>query len=435
MKIAILGFGVQGQCAYEYWKSDDNEITVCDEEELIKTPSDAAAKLGKDYLKDLGEFDLIIRSPGIHPDRIKEANGPGILDKVTTVTNEFFKVCPTKNIIGVTGTKGKGTTSTLIAKMLEADGKRVHLGGNIGTAPLTMLKNDVGPNDWIVLELANHQLIDFKYAPTIGVCLMIVPEHLNWHSNLEEYFTAKKQLFLRQNPDEIAIYYGKSEYSRDIASAGKSKTIPYYQPPGAIIENDDVVIDGQSICSTDEIKLLGAHNWQNVCAALTAFWQISHNIQAVRKVITTFSGMVHRLELVRELNGVRYYDDSFGTTPETAKVAIEAFKEPKIAILGGRTKGIPFNILGEVVKNNNVKKIIAIGETGPEITKVLQSAGFDNVVKGEKTIREIVSQARELADPGDVVLLSPACTSFDMFKNYVERGDKFKEAVNSLSPK
>ncbi|HEX5797628.1 MAG TPA: UDP-N-acetylmuramoyl-L-alanine--D-glutamate ligase [Candidatus Saccharimonadales bacterium] len=437
MKIAILGFGKQGRSAYEYWKSTDNRITICDSDTTLKLPSDAKAKLGPDYLKGLERFDMIVRSPGIHPKDIEQANTPAIIERVTTGTSEFFKTCPSKNVIGVTGTKGKGTTSTLIAKMLEAAGKTVHLGGNIGTPPLDLLMEteavrSIQPDDWVVLELANYQLIDFKYAPRIGVCLMVAPEHLDWHRNLDEYFTAKQQLFAHQKPDDLAIYYGRNEYSRDIAGASPGRIMPYYHPPGTIIENDDVIIDGTSICSTDEIKLLGRHNWQNVCAAVTVMWQISKNIDAIREVLTSFAGMEHRLELVREFGGVKYYDDSFGTTPETARVAIETFTEPKIVILGGRTKGIPFDPLGEVVAGNNVKYVIAIGETGLEIMKVLRNAGYTSVVKGEKTIQGIVRQARDLAEPGDVVLLSPACTSFDMFENYADRGEKFREAVLKL---
>lgn len=433
MKIAIIGFGKQGRSALEYWQSPDNRITICDSSETLELPDGVEAKLGADYLTGLDEFELIVRSPSIHPRAIKEANSPAITAQVTTVTNEFFNACPSKNIIGVTGTKGKGTTSTLIAKMLEANEKKVHLGGNIGTPPLDMLKNNIRPDDWVVLELANYQLIDLKSSPKVAVCLMVAPEHLDWHRSLDEYMTAKKQLFVHQTEDDFAIYYASSEQSKEIAVASPGKTIPYYEAPGAHIENDQVVIDSQNICPTSEIKLLGKHNRQNICAAVTAAFQVSQNIEALRKVITTFAGLQHRLELVRALNGVKYYNDSFGTTPETAKVAIEAFKEPKIVILGGRTKGVPFDPLGDVVMDNNVKNVITIGETGGEIAAVLRASGYEQMVEGGKTIEEIVAQAHNLGEPGDVVLFSPACTSFDMFKNYEERGNKFKTAVQELS--
>ena len=443
MKIAILGFGKQGRSAYEYWKTG-NEITVCDSNESLYVPAGVSAKLGKDYLQELDRFDLIVRSPGIYPKEIEDTNGPGILDKVTTVTNEFFRVCPTKNIIGVTGTKGKGTTSTLIAKMLKAAGKNIHLGGNIGTPPLDMLNGAgdlhddttrrIQPNDYVVLELASQQLIDFKYSPKIGICLMIAPEHLNWHSDLNDYFTAKKQMFTRQKSDDTAIYYAKNDYSRDIAGVSPGKLIPYYASPGAIVENDDIVIDGQSICSTDEISLPGAHNWQNACAAATAVWQVSQDAEAIRKVLTSFSGMENRLELVRELDGVRYYNDSFGTTPETAIVAVQAFEEPKIVILGGSDKGASYDELAEVVaSSSNIRRVLLIGEQANRIQKAMDKAGFSNYMPGGNSIEEIVDTARHESRPGDVVLLSPACASFDMFENYADRGAKFKAAVLKLS--
>lgn len=432
MKIAILGFGKQGRSAFDYWQSPDNQLTICDTNSELQLPNGVEARLGSDYLKNLDEFDLIVRSPSIHPKDIVDQNTKGTLSKVTTITNEFLRVCPSKNIVGVTGTKGKGTTSTLIAKILEADGQRVHLGGNIGTPPLDMLKNDIQPDDWVVLELANFQLFDIKYSPKIAVCLMVAPEHLDWHPDTDEYFVAKRQLFAHQTTKDIAIYYSENEISKEIASASPGKIIPYYKSPGAHIENENVVINGQTICSTGEIKLLGKHNWQNVCAAVTAVWQITQNIEAIKSVITSFSGMEHRLELVRELNGVKYYDDSFGTTPETAIVAIEAFNQPKIVILGGKPKGTSFDQLAQTVKDGNVKRVIAIGEAGFEIMQSLTNIGYTGVVKGEKDMNSIVKQAQDLAEPGDIVLLSPACASFDMFKNYEDRGQQFKQAVQAL---
>lgn len=433
MKITILGYGQQGRSAYEYWKKPENEITICDRNSNIKIPIKAGSNLGVGYLKDLDKFDLIVRSPSIAPKEIVESNSPNILKKVTSVTNEFFKVCPTKNIIGITGTKGKGTTSTLIAKLLEASGQKVHLGGNIGVAPLDLLKNNIRENDWVVLELANFQLIDLKYSPRIAVCLMVVPEHLDWHADEKHYYDSKKPLFTHQTKEDYAIYFAKNSLSKEIADGGNGQKIPYYEKPGAVTENNNLVIDDQVICSVDDFKLPGKHNWQNICAAVTVLWQINRNPDVVRKVITNFGGLPYRLELVRELNGVKYYNDSFGTAPQTATVALEAFKQPKIVILGGRSKGIPLNSIGEAVMKNNVKNVIAIGETGFEIMKILEKAGYTGVIKGEKDMDSIVRQAQDLAIPGDIVLLSPACASFDMFNNYADRGDKFNIAVNSLN--
>ncbi len=441
MRIAILGFGQEGQAAYDYWRSPDNQLVACDQNEAVELPSDVARQLGPDYLKNLDGFDVVVRSPGIAPSDIVAANSPGILTKVTTGLNEFFRVCPTKNIIGITGTKGKGTTSTLIAKMLEAAGKTVHLGGNIGVAPLDVLKGSIQPDDWVVLELSSFQLIDLAYSPHIAVCLMVVPEHLNWHADMDEYVNAKRQLFAHQTVDDLAIYFSGNEASQKIASASPGRIIPYSAKPGALVQNNQIMIDGQIICRTSELKLLGQHNWQNVCAAVTAVWfslseieeQVEQNIKAMHSVLTAFTGLPHRLELVREVNGVQYYDDSFGTTPETAIVAIRAFAQPKVIILGGSDKGATFDELTQAVAASNVRTVVLIGDTGPAIKQGLRRAGYEHTVDGGTTMHSMVAAAKSQAQSGDVVLLSTGCASFGLFQNYKDRAQQFNQAVQALT--
>ncbi len=443
MKVAILGYGLEGQAAYEYWR-EGNEITVCDRNEAVNLPDGVALQLGTDYLKGLDTFDVIVRSPNIHPRDIVAANSEAVLTKVTTNCNEFFRICRTKNIIGVTGTKGKGTTSTLIAKLLEAGGRRVHLGGNIGIAPLTMLKNGIEADDWIVLELSSFQLIDLQRSPHIAVCLMVMPEHQDWHDSIDEYYEVKSQLFAHQTEEDFAIYFAENEISKQIAGAGSGQKIPYFAAPGAVVQDEVIVIGGQTICRTNELKLLGKHNWQNVCAAVTAVWQVSQDVEAMRSVLTSFTGLEHRLQFIRELDGVQYYDDSFGTTPETAIVAIEAFTEPKVIILGGSTKGADFDKLAETLTTGNIRHIILMGNTtntehpsdSPKIEEELRKHGISNVTSlirpGGPSIAEVVNTARAAAKNGDVVLLSAACASFDMFNNYKQRGEQFSHAVQAL---
>lgn len=432
MKIAIVGYGLQGQSAYNYWRSPDNEITVCDRDEGLELPEDVSRQLGVYYLHRLGRFDLIVRSPSVHPQDIVTQNSIDILSKVTTVTNEFIRVSPSRNIVGVTGTKGKGTTSSLIAKMLEAAGITVHLGGNIGIPPLDLLKNDIEPEDWVVLELANFQLVDLQVSPHIAVCLMVVPEHLDWHLNTDEYYNSKSQLFCHQTSDDFAIYYGKNENSKRIASAGNACKVPYMDKPGAVVENGNIAIDGQIVCQTSEVNLLGSHNLENACAAVTAVWKITQNIEAMKQVLKTFAGLEHRLELVRELDGVKYYDDSFGTTPETAIVAMQAFNEPKILILGGSDKGASYYELAQAIKNDNVRKVLLIGDQADHIQDALVEAGYNDFMPGGDNMSEIVNTACSLAQTGDVVLLSTGCASFGMFKNYKDRGEQFQATINSL---
>ncbi len=435
MNIAIVGYGAQGASSFEYLNKPENSLTICDQNVDLEVPQGVNAQLGPDHLKNLGKFDLIYRAPIVHPADLVAANGPEILDKVWSNTNEFFKVCPSKNIIGVTGTKGKGTTSTLIAKMLEASGKKVHLGGNLGTPPLEMLKHNIQPEDWVILELANFQLIDLKFSPKIAVCLMVVPEHLDWHADMDEYVDAKSQLFINQTSDDIAVYFANNDVSEDIASASEGKLIPFFAEPGAIVKNNKIMIDSQEICDVSEVKLLGEHNLQNICAAITAVWQAGiRDISAIKGVVANFTGLPYRLEMIRELNDVKYYNDSFGTTPETAIVAYQSLTQPKVGIVGGSDKGVPFDEMAKVIATNNTKALITIGETGHKIAELVRKENPNvEIVESLEKMTDVVAKAKELATPGDAVLLSCGCASFGLFQNYKDRGDQFNQAVQSLS--
>lgn len=431
MKIAILGYDIEGRASYEYFAAQGHELTICDQNTALSVPDGAQTVLGPSYLDDLDRFDLLVRTAGLPPKLIL-GNNPAVAAKITTLMNEFFKVCPTKNIIGVTGTKGKGTTSSLIAKMLEAAGKTVRLGGNIGLPPLSFL-SDLDAQSWVVLELSSFQLIDLKASPHIAVCVMVVPEHLNWHTDLHEYIAAKSQLFAHQTSDDIAIYFADNKTSQQIAAVGEGQKIPYYSHNGATIDNGCISISGQAICRTDELQLLGEHNWQNACAAVTAAWQVTQDVEALRSALTTFSGLPHRLELVRELDGVRYYDDSFGTTPETAIVAMRSFGAPKVIILGGADKGASYDELARIVTQSNVRRALLIGDQAPNIQAALEAAGFHFYENGGDTMTEIVNKARQISNPGDVVLLSTGCASFGMFKDYKDRAQQFVTAVQALA--
>jgi UDP-N-acetylmuramoylalanine--D-glutamate ligase len=432
MKVAILGYDTEGRVSYDYFVAQGHDVTICDQKTDVQIPPGATSVLGEGYLDDLDRFDSIVRTAGLPPRLILEKN-PTVADKVTTQVNEFMRVCPTRNIIGVTGTKGKGTTSTLIAKMLEAAGKQVFLGGNIGI-PVLSFVDQIQKDSWVVLELSSFQLSDLRISPHIAVCLMVVPEHLNWHTDMEDYANAKSHLFAHQKEDDVAIYFAENETSKRIAAAGSGQKLPYFAEPGAFVEDGDIVIDGATVAGVEELKLLGAHNWQNACAALTVVWQISQDIMAFRSVLTGFSGLPHRLERVQTIGGVQYYDDSFGTTPETAMVAIQAFTEPVIVILGGQTKGVPFDELADTVVSSQVKQVITIGDTGAEIANLLRTRGYDRISEAGYDIKKAVALAQQHAASGDVVLLSTGCASFDMFENYKDRAAQFIAAVQALAP-
>jgi len=431
MNIAIVGYGVEGVASYEYFTKHGHEVTICDQATDLDLPDGAHAQVGDSYLDNLDRFDLIVRTAGMHPNIILEKN-PDVTSKITTQLNEFLKACPTKNTIGITGTKGKGTTSTLITKMLEAAGKEVFLGGNIGV-PLFSFIDDIQPDSWVVLELSSFQLMDVRLSPHIAVCLMVVPEHLNWHTDMAEYIAAKSNLFAYQTSEDVAIYFAENDNSKQIATPGKGQKIPYFATPGAFVMDSKISIDDQVVCDTNELKLLGKHNWQNVCAAVTAVWQVTQNVKAMRSVLTSFTGLEHRLEFVRELDGTKYYDDSFGTTPETAIVAMQAFAEPKVVILGGSDKGAEYDELAQAVKDTTIRKALLIGDQAARIQASLEKVGFTDFAPGGNNMTEIVSNAREAARTGDIILLSTGCASFGMFSDYKDRGQQFKQAVLALA--
>jgi UDP-N-acetylmuramoylalanine--D-glutamate ligase len=437
MKIAILGYGLEGQSSYQYFLGQDgHEITICDVNPNAVVPSGVKAVLGDNYLDKLDSYDVLVRSSGLAPMKILEKN-PQVSNKITTQLNEFLKVCPSTHIIGVTGTKGKGTTSTLIAKMLEASGKQVVIGGNIGVPPLTLL-DKITMDSFVVLELSSYQLIDLNQpAPHVAVCLMVEEEHLDWHIDMDEYVASKARLFMHQKPEDIAIYFADNKLSKQIAAASSGTLLHYYAPPGgAYIRESSVVIDDTVICQTDELKLLGKHNWQNVCAAITVVWQVSKDVSAFHSVLTSFSGLPHRLELVREVNGVRYYNDSFASNLHAAEAALEAIEGKKVMIVGGYDRNLNLDHFGEFAAGHQAefRTILIIGESAARVELSLKQAGFGNYILDEtlKTMTEVVQRASSLAQSGDAVVLSPGFASFDMFKNFEDRGQQFKAAVNEL---
>lgn len=438
MKIAILGYARQGISSFDYWNKPGNTITICDQNSDLIVPDGCLAKLGADYMKNLDEFDVIVRTPKLHPAEIVKANPdtPNICAKVTSNTNEFLRICPTRNIIGVTGTKGKGTTSTLIAEMLRANGHTVHLGGNIGTPPLELLKENIQPNDWIVLELANFQLIDCSYSPHISVVLMIDNEHLDWHDSFTDYTAAKENLVLHQLPNDVVIYYGANDISKKVAYKSVGLKIPYLEPNGAHVENGVIVIDNIEICNIADIGLLGEHNIQNICAAITAVWQVHQNVEAIHKVVRDFKTLPYRLEHRQKINGIDYYNDSFSSNPSATIAAIKTITQPTVLILGGKDRGLNLTTLvDEIVQAKHIKAVCLIGEAAPRISAAFQNKSFTNFTNiTSNDMAVIVAQASRLASVGDAVILSPGFPSFDMFADFEDRGNKFNTALRALNP-
>ncbi len=446
-KIAVLGLGMEGLSTLDFFKKQGAKVTGLDRKESEK------------YLENFGQYDVIVRSPGVNPDVITQAllsrgarsgsAGKKKRAEITSQTKIFFELCPCP-IIGVTGTKGKGTTSALIYEMLKRDGKDVYLGGNIGNPPLGFLnKLNTQPasrqgGSIVILELSSFQLLDLNKSPHVAVMLMTTSEHLDYHKDTYEYVNAKRNILRFQTSSDFAIINKDYLPSResDVETKGKVFYISREQEieQGCFVKDEKIILrrvgkEDEIVVKTKDILLPGRHNLENVCAAIMAATIMGVSKKNIASVLKSFKGLEHRLELVDTVAGVRYYDDSFSTTPETAIAAIEAFKDPEILILGGSSKNSDFTELGRVISEaKNIKAIIGIGKEWERIKAqfIIHNSEF-RIIEGLRDMRSIVQKACEIAEPDDVVILTPACASFDMFKNYKDRGEQFKKEVKKLN--
>lgn len=451
-KVAILGLGLEGVTSAQFLQEKGALIQILDRrqkdkiEQVFVTQAEqlrADFRLGKDYLQNLTDYDIIVRSPGVKRllPELLAAEKAGVL--ITSQTKLFFELCPCP-IIGVTGTKGKGTTSTLIYNMLKEAGEDAYLGGNIGVPPLTFLEK-LQFSSKVVLELSSFQLQDLDKSPHIAVMLMVTSEHLDHHATIEEYIDAKRNLVRFQTPKDFAVI--NRDYPASNESDVSTDAQVYYvsrereTEHGCFAIGDTVIVrkngNDDEITKTSEIVLPGKHNLENVCAAVMAARLAGVNTKHIINVLKTFTGLEHRLEKVKEVSGVTYYDDSFSTTPETAIAAIKAFKQPKILILGGSHKGSDFSELGKVIRESeSIKAIIGIGDEWDQIKAELNTDELKQktlLIEGSENMTQVVLTAAKVAKKDDIVLLSPACASFGMFKNYKDRGEQFKNSVLGLA--
>jgi UDP-N-acetylmuramoylalanine--D-glutamate ligase len=428
MNVAIVGYGIEGRASYAYWKKKGDNVTIVDQKSgITHVPGDAQTILGKDALKNLGEFDMVIRTPQMNPNVLRETK------KVWSATNEFFQHCPAP-IIGVTGTKGKGTTCSLIAAMLEQAGKTVHLLGNIGRPALGVLPI-IHSQDIVVFELSSFQLWDLEYSPHIAMVLMIDNDHLDVHADMNDYVLAKSNIARHQNENDVLIYHPTNQLSKQIADCSPARKLRYMNDEGAHLKNDEIIIDEQSICLVKDIKLIGKHNVENVCAAVTAAWRYSKDTAAIRRAIQQFSGLPHRLEFVRSVKGVDYYNDSYSSTPAATIAAISTFEQSITLVVGGQDKHGDFHKLAEQIsQNQNVDNVVIYGAVRHKIKDALKNIKTAAIqVIDSVSLHDIVAAAQEVSQPGSVVIFSPGASSFDMFKNFNDRGEQFKDVVEALS--
>ena len=401
----------------------------------------AELRLGENYLQGL-DADIILRTPGMRffTPELNEARRNGIV--VTAEMELFFELCPCK-IIAVTGSDGKTTTTTIISELLKAEGRNVHLGGNIGK-PLLPEIESVSPDDIAVVELSSFQLISMRQSPDIAVVTNLAPNHLDIHKDMQEYIDAKKNIVLHQSAFGRAVLNLDNDISSSFSEITRGQTVFFSRKAkpssGAYLRDDGMIVMNDygketEIMPASEIKIPGLHNIENYLAAISAVWGIV-DVKTIINVAKTFGGVEHRAELVRELDGVRYYNDAIGTSPtRTVKGMLSLFDQKLILIAGGYDKHLSYDEMGQVVPDT-VKLLILFGATADKIEQATRNAAAysegNPVIIRVQNMEEAVDTARKNAAAGDIVAMSPASASFDMYKNFAEKGLHFKRIVNDL---
>jgi UDP-N-acetylmuramoylalanine--D-glutamate ligase len=430
VNIAILGYGTEGKALAKYFKRRKANITIFDQSEDVEIPNSYKKTLGVDAFSVIGKFDAVYKSPGIPMERIPP------VDNLTNLMQFFFANCPCP-IIGVTGTKGKGTTATLIYEILKEAGHDAYLGGNIGNPPIEFLTK-LKKSSVVVLEISSFQAQLLKQSPQMSVILMTTSDHMDHHADIKEYHEAKANLTKHQNEGDITIANVDYKYSTAIGkeTSGQLFTLSTKKnvAKGAQLDGKKVVLklDGKSvtIMNVKDVALIGAHNLENVLAAATATALYDVDPKTIQKVISEFTGLPHRLEFVKKVKGAHYYNDSFSVNPEASIAGMRAFKEPLILIAGGYERHAEFGDWAKaVVEQKNLKMLILTGKQSA--VRMFEELREVNTRKNLKilrllNVREAVIAAKTYAEKDDIVLLSPGCPSFDEFTDYKERGETFK---------
>ena len=475
-----MGLGIEGVALSAFLVNKCESVTLLDQKEeddlrknqdlpgiseILDNPTFSKI-FGKEYLFNLKRFDVIFRSPGIPylSPEIQEAKANGV--EISSQIKLFFELCPA-SIIGVTGTKGKGTTASLIYDILKKktpkeslwDQKsgninKVFFAGNIGHPAISLI-DEISEVDTAILELSSFQLQDLNLSPHIAVITNISIDHLDYHKDENEYHEAKESIVKFQNKNDFAVINqdyltsfefasltsGKTYYFSGENSVDEGAFIRKLQNPNAKLrtkedQNDvyEVVlrIDDKEeiICGSDEIKLVGRHNLENVAAASITSMLAGASIDEIRDGVKNFDPLPHRLEFVREINGVKIYNDSFATNPDPTMAAINSFSSEKILILGGSSKGANFDELAEKIVHGNVAGVVLIGDEAKKIKNSLEKYNFPGeIVCANHDFKKAIFESLRIAKPGSIIIFSPACASFDMFKNYKDRGNKFKEMI------
>ena len=448
-KVAIIGLGVSNLPLLDYFHKKQAKVTVFDSREISEIPKEIMDKiteyamefsLGKNYLKKLLNYDLILRSPSCLPTvkELEDEEERGAI--VTTEIELFMKMCPCKTI-GITGSDGKTTTTTLISEIIKKAGYVCHLGGNIGIPLFTKLI-DVKPDDIAVLELSSFQLMGMEISPDIAVITNITPNHLNIHKDYEEYIEAKKNIYKFQNKDGILVVNYDNEITRECSIDAKGNVI-FFSSKNKL-DNGYIVDDNiikkcddklrKHLMNTKEVTIRGVHNYENICAAIAATSTLV-DLDTAIEVCKNFKGVEHRIEFVKEINGVKWYNDSASSTPTRTISGLNAFDEEIVLIAGGADKNLDYTPIAKPILDK-VKTLILMGQTADKIFNCVKE---EEDIQNKKiniymcnSLNQAIILAKRYATPGQVVLFSPASTSFDMFKNMYDRGEKFKAIVEKI---
>jgi UDP-N-acetylmuramoylalanine--D-glutamate ligase len=445
-RATIVGLGREGTALARFLVRQGAEVTVTDvkkEEQLRDQMGDLAGLPIRYYLgghpEEVLQADVVFVSPGVPQEipLLAEARRRGIT--LSSETRLFFSLCPAP-IIGITGSSGKTTTTSLVGEIMKADGRRTFLGGNIGS-PLIDMVDQIGPQDAVVMELSSFQLQVLDQSPHVAAVLNLSPNHLDRHESMDDYVAAKSNIVRFQTEQDYLILNADQKLTRELSQTCRGQTVLFSRQTrvdrGAFLEDGQVTVhwEGEEhrICEVSEIGLLGLHNVENVLAACAIASAAGASVRAMRSAVVSFQGVEHRLELVEEVAGVRYYDDSIATSPQRTIAALDSFKDPIVLLAGGREKHLPLDTLAERILQT-VKALVLFGEAAPLLEQAVaeKEHGEPLLLFRASDLAEAVQTAARIAQPGDVVLLSPACTSFDAYRDFAERGDHFKSLVRDL---
>lgn len=444
-RVAVIGAGVSNTPLITLLRQAKIAVTVHDKKQadaLGERYGELAAlgvsfSLGEDYLDDLAE-DVVFRTPGLHPNHpaLNEVRVRG--GEVTSEMELFFSVCPCP-IIGVTGSDGKTTTTTLVYEFLKHAGRTVYLGGNIGN-PLLPEVHKMQPDDFAVVELSSFQLMGMRYSPHIAAITNLTPNHLDYHKDFEEYVQAKTAIYLHQKRGDRLVLNSDDQATRSLNCNPESEILLCSKSG---VPHSGVYQQGETICiaksgvsrplmNMHEIRIPGAHNVSNIMMAAAIVQDLVPD-EDIAAVARSFGGVEHRIEFVCEKNGVRYYNDSIASSPTRTMAGLNAFAHKLILIAGGYDKHLDYSVLGGPICEH-VKALVLTGDTAPKIRRAVEQANAAEkpVIFEAADLAGAVTQAACTAQPGDVVMMSPASASFDCFKNFMERGERFKQLVNAL---